>query len=456
MSAPAGSDDPPEDLEAVFAALPPPDAFQRDAGWSRDWSRVWAPHEEKLAATRHLHGEALLDAFRSRPDHVSPSGRGRVLFFDVTGGPKVRLAKERARCEQIRRETEVARIAKERLEDERKRETNVPDVTRVTNQPLGVLHPTGASIPLVGLGTWKSTEPGVARVAVEEALRAGYLHVDCASVYDNEDEVGDGMAEVFTTTKLRRRDVFVTSKLWNDAHFPNDVEPACRASLNRLRVGYLDLYLMHWPVADKPKDGKANDDKESNDTVEPPLLDTWRAMERLVDLGLVKHIGVSNFSAKKLQSLVSNARHPVSVCQVECHPFWRQDRLLAYCEENNIHFTAYSPLGSPDSAAMFRGRTKVPAVMQDETVRAVAERAGRNVGQVLLRWALQTRPHCSVLPKSANKERLRSNLDVFDWCLPEEDVRLIDAVAPRHRMVDGSFWLSPKGPYKTLEDLWDE
>ena len=166
MSAPAGSDDKTEDLEAVFAALPPPDAFQRDAGWSRDWSRVWAPHEEKLAATRHLHGEPLLDAFRSRPDHVSPSGRGRVLFFDVTGGPKVRLAKERARCEQIRRETEVARIAKERLEDERKRETNVPDVTRVTNPPLGVLHPTGASIPLVGLVTWKSTEPGVARVAV--------------------------------------------------------------------------------------------------------------------------------------------------------------------------------------------------------------------------------------------------------------------------------------------------
>ena len=297
--------------------------------------------------------------------------------------------------------------------------------------------------------TWKSTDPGAARRAVEEALRAGYLHVDCASVYDNEDEVGDGMAEVFMTTKLRRRDVFVTSKLWNDAHAPNDVEPACRASLARLRVGYLDLYLMHWPVADKVKD-------KVSDKVEPPLLDTWRAMERLVDLGLVRHIGVSNFSAKKLQSLVENARHPVSVCQVECHPYWRQDRLLAYCEENNIHFTAYSPLGSPDSAAMFRGRNEVPAVMQDPVVRAVAERAGRNVGQVLLRWALQTRPKCSVLPKSANPERLRSNLDVFDWCLPEEDVRLIDAVAPRHRMVDGSFWLSPKGPYKTLEDLWDE
>ena len=449
MSADAGSDDSPEDLEAVFAALPPPDAFQRDAGWSRDWSRMWAPHEEKLAATRHLQGEALLEAFKSRPDHVSPSGRGRVLFFDVTGGPAVRLAKERARCEQIKRETEVARLAKERHEDERKAREDVPDVRRVAHQPFGSL-PTGARIPLVGLGTWKSTEPGAARRAAEEALRAGYLHVDCASVYENEAEIGDGMAEVFSTTKLCRRDVFVTSKLWNDAHAPGDVEPACRESIARLRCGYLDLYLMHWPVA------SGNEKGTSSGSVDPPLLDTWRAMERLVDLGLVKHIGVSNFSVKKLRRLAERARHPVSACQVECHPYWRQDALLRFCAERDIHFTAYSPLGSPDSATMFRGRNEVPAVMQDPVVRAVAERTGRNVGQVLLRWALQTRPGCSVLPKSANAERLRGNLDVFDWSLDERDVRAIDAVAPRHRMVDGSFWLSKDGPYRTLEDLWDE
>ena len=451
MSAPAGSDDTPEDLEAVFAALPPPDAFQRDAGWSRDWSRVWAPHEEKLAATRHLHGEALMDAFRSRPDHVSPSGRGRVLFFDVTGGPAVRLAKERARCEQIRRETEVARASRERLEDERKARDDLPDVTRLPHQPLGSLKPTGASVPLVGLGTWKSVEPGAARDAVEAALRAGYTHVDCASVYENEQEVGDGMAEVFLNTKLNRRDVFVTSKLWNDAHAPEDVEHACRASLARLRVSYLDLYLMHWPVA------SGNEKGTKSGGVEPPLLDTWQAMERLVDLGLVKHIGVSNFSVPKLRALVKRARHPVSVCQAECHPYWRNAALIEYCAENDIHFTAYSPLGSPDSAAMFaKARREVPAVMKDPAVIAVADKTGKNVGQVLLRWALQTRPTCSVLPKSSNPERLRGNLDVFDWALEEEDVRAIDAVTPRHRMVDGSFWLSADGPYKTLHDLWDE
>jgi hypothetical protein len=214
MSAPAGSDDEP-DPETVFAALPPPDAFQKDAGWSRDWSRVWAPHEEKLAATRHLQGEALMDAFRSRPDHVSPNGTGRVLFFDVTGGPLVRLAKERARCEQIACETKAARVARDVAEQERKRREDVPDVVRVANMPTAVLQ-NGDTVPLLGLGTWKSTEPGEARRSVEHALKVGYTHIDCASVYENEKEVGDGMNHVFRTTRLNRKDVFVTSKLWND------------------------------------------------------------------------------------------------------------------------------------------------------------------------------------------------------------------------------------------------
>jgi diketogulonate reductase-like aldo/keto reductase len=259
------------------------------------------------------------------------------------------------------------------------------------------------------------------------------------------------MAEVFLNTKLNRRDVFITSKLWNDAHAPEDVEHACRASLARLRVSYLDLYLMHWPVA------SGNEKGTKSGGVEPPLLDTWQAMERLVDLGLVKHIGVSNFSVPKLRALAKRARHPVSVCQAECHPYWRNAALIEYCAENDIHFTAYSPLGSPDSAAMFaKARSEVPAVMKDPAVIAVADKTGKNVGQVMLRWALQTRPTCSVLPKSSNPERLRGNLDVFDWALEEEDVRAIDAVKPRHRMVDGSFWLSADGPYKTLQDLWDE
>ena len=144
---------------------------------------------------------------------------------------------------------------------------------------------------------------------------------------------------------------------------------------------------------------------------------------------------------------------PISVCQVECHPYWPQRDLIRFCHRNDIHFTAYSPLGSPDSAAMFKRET--PELMKDPVIVGVSVRTGRNVGQVLLKWALQGRPTCSVLPKSSSPSRIRGNLDVLTWRLSENDLDAIDAVSRRCRMVDGSFWLSPDGPYRTLEDLWD-
>lgn len=419
------------DAEATFAALAPPTDAQSARGWSRDWSAVWASHERKLASTRDLSPSAAADAWRSREDVVVEDG-GRVQFFDVTGGPLVRLAKERAMAEQVALESAAL---------ERARRALLPDVVRVANMPASTLA-TGATIPLVGLGTWKS-EPGRVRAAVETALKCGYRHVDCAAIYDNEGEVGEALARVFATTKLTREEVFITSKLWNTEHAPDRVEPALRKTLRHLRLDYLDLYLIHWPVTGV-----------RGDEVTPPILDTWRAMEKLVDEGLVRAIGVSNFSEKKLRALIASARHPVSVCQVEIHPYWRQERLLEFCETNGVHVTAYSPLGSPDSAAMF-GRD-APALMRDPAVVAVAERAGKNVGQVLVRWALQTRPTCSVLPKSADPERIRSNLDVLDWNLDDDDVRTLGSLATQRRMVDGSFWLSPAGPYRTLNDLWDD
>ena len=340
------------DAEATFAALAPPTDAQRARGWSRDWSAVWASHERKLASTRDLSPSAAADAWRSREDVVSEDG-GRVQFFDVTGGPLVRLAKERAMAEQVALESAAL---------ERARRALLPDVVRVANMPTSTLA-TGATIPLVGLGTWKS-EPGRVRAAVETALKCGYRHVDCAAIYDNEGEVGEALARVFDTTKLAREDVFITSKLWNTEHASDRVEPALRKTLRHLRLDYLDLYLIHWPVTGV-----------RGDEVTPPILDTWRAMEKLVDEGLVRAIGVSNFSEKKLRALIARARHPVSVCQVEIHPYWRQERLLTFCEENGVHVTAYSPLGSPDSAAMF-GRD-APALMRDPAVIDVAERAGK-------------------------------------------------------------------------------
>lgn len=183
--------------------------------------------------------------------------------------------------------------------------------------------------------------------------------MDCAAVYDNEAEVGHALETVFAQTKLTRPEVFVTSKLWNTEHAADRVEPAVRKTLELLRLEYLDLYLVHWPVTGN-----------RGAKVTPSIEETWRAMEALVDKGLVKAIGVSNFSEKKIRDIASYARHPVSVCQVEIHPYWRQERLVSFCRKNNIHVTAYSPLGSPDSAAMFNRHA--PVLMQDPVVKAVA------------------------------------------------------------------------------------
>ena len=163
-------------------------------------------------------------------------------------------------------------------------------MTRIPDYPTGLLKTKRGDekIPLIGLGTWKS-EPGKVKAAVVEALKSGYLHVDCASVYENEGEVGEAFQEVFEKTQLEREEVFVTSKLWNTDHAPDRVEAALKKSLKLLRLDYLDLYLMHWPVTGN----------KGSDVVSPSILDTWKAMEDLVERGFVKAIGVSNFSEKK-------------------------------------------------------------------------------------------------------------------------------------------------------------
>ena len=218
-------------------------------------------------------------------------------------------------------------------------------------------------------------------------------------------------------------------------------------TLSDLCCDYLDLYLMHWPVVTG----------NTGDVVDPSLERTWKAMERLVYLGLVRSLGVSNFSVPKLRKIVAVQRIPLSVCQVECHPFLRQDEIREFCVENAIHLTAYSPLGSPDSASMFRGRDKVPELMKDPAVLKVSKQTNKNVGQVLLKWALQSRPGSSVLAKSANPDRLKGNLAVLDgWELDEQAMQEINDVNTKARMVDGSFWLHKDGPYRTLTELWDD
>ncbi|KAL4443567.1 hypothetical protein ABPG75_011304 [Micractinium tetrahymenae] len=299
----------------------------------------------------------------------------------------------------------------------------------------------GTRMPAVGLGTWKAA-PGEVRSAVATALQAGYRHIDCAEVYQNEEEVGEALGQVLEQGLVPRQELYIVSKVWNTNHAAARVRQACLRSLKALRLDYLDLYMIHWPVT-------GNIGPE----VKPSIQETWQAMEGLVREGLVRSIGVSNFGVKKLADILSYAAIPPAVCQVEVHPYHRNDALIAWCAQQRIHVTAFSPLGSPDSESIFP-RKKPLVLMQNETVKAVAERTGRDVGQVLIRWALQH--GTSVIPKSTSPARIRGNLRVFDWELSAEDYAALSTLPDQQRMVNGAMWLNPKGPYRTMEELWDE
>ncbi|KAI7845264.1 hypothetical protein COHA_001306 [Chlorella ohadii] len=294
--------------------------------------------------------------------------------------------------------------------------------------------------------------PGEVRQAVHVALQAGYRHIDCASVYQNEEEVGDALDHVLRNGLVPRQELYICSKVWCVRLLvfrQGSCLVACHSWVVSwaLKLDYLDLYLIHWPVT-----GNVGPE------VKPSIKETWQAMEGLVREGLVRTIGTSNFGAKKLADILSYAQIPPAVCQVEVHPYHRNERLLAFCAQNNIHVTAYAPLGSPDSASIFP-RKKPLVLMEDATVKAsagyaVAARSGKNVGQVLVRWALQH--GTSVIPKSTSPARIRGNLAVLDWELSPEDYAALSSLPFQQRMVNGAMWLNPKGPYRTMEELWDE
>jgi len=285
---------------------------------------------------------------------------------------------------------------------------------------------TGRDMPIIGLGTWKS-KPGEVYEAVKAAIDAGYRHIDGAWVYGNEEEVGKAINEKIKDKTVAREQIFLTGKLWNTYHRRDLVIVNLQDTLKKLQIDYLDLYLMHWPMAYKEEDAAFPKDENGKIIYSSVhFKETWEALEDVFHKGLVKAIGVSNFNIPQLQELLHFAKVKPCVVQVELHPYLPQKELVNFCRSNGLVVTAFSPLGSPDRPPVMV-EINDPELLLDPVVNEIAKKHNKNAGQVLIRYHVQNGN--VVIPKSAKPERIRSNLEIFDFNLDEHDFKELDKLS---------------------------
>lgn len=313
---------------------------------------------------------------------------------------------------------------------------------------------TGAAMPAVGLGTFGSDHapPAEVAAAVKGAASVGYRHFDCASVYGNEDAVGASL-EAILRSGIKREELWVTSKVWNDKHGEEDVIASCRKSLADLRLNYLDMLLVHWPFPNYHPPGCDVTSRSPNAKpyIHADYMKTWRAMEKLVDLKLVRHIGTSNMTIPKLKLVLRDARIKPAVNEMELHPHFQQPELFRFVMQNGIQPIGFCPLGSPGRPERDRA-PEDSEPMKDPVIVRIAERHGIHPAGVCIKWAVQRGQ--TPIPFSVNPRNYAVNLRAAaEDPLSDDEMRAIAGIDRNCRLIKGQVFLWEEG--QTWEDLWD-
>ena len=305
---------------------------------------------------------------------------------------------------------------------------------------------TGASIPVIGLGTWQS-DPQVIYSVVRHAVRCGYRHFDCASMYKNEAMFGLAFNRVISDGLCEREDLFITSKLSPNDLFPDKINAAVVKTLSDLKLDYLDLYLIHWPHRIKHAPINDADTSHVQPYGEAWMKDSWAILENVHNKGTLKAIGVSNFSIKKLEHLLAHCVIQPAVNQVENHIYLQQPIMKSYLDSKGIMMQAFSPLGSPERSS---ATSEDPVVLSDPVLRRIADTHNATPAQICIAFLLKD--NRVVLAKSANKDRLKENFASLNIELTKLDIIDLTAVDKSYRLIRARFLK----PYSTYKSFWDE
>lgn len=310
------------------------------------------------------------------------------------------------------------------------------------SDPTQIALADGSLLPSVGLGLWKIDNSQTADI-IQTAIKCGYRHIDAACDYGNEAQAGEGIQRTIQSGVCQREQLWITSKLWNTYHRPERVRPAILRTLSDLRLDYLDLYLIHFPIAlqyvpiqRRYPPGWIFDPESATPRMQPdqvPLAETWQAMEELQRSGLCKKIGVCNFGVSLIRDLLSYAKIPPAVLQVESHPYLVQEKLLRFCREQKIAFTAFSPLGAGSYIPLGMAQAG-DSVLQHPFIRQLAAEYRKTPAQIALRWGIQR--GTSVIPKTSRPERLAENLDLFNFQLTDQQLIQISSLDAHRRFND--------------------